>query len=102
MPATDLPPEPPDGTRIEFEFCTDLYAAWRDDASSKEAGWPAGDGGNVWCLYGYSVPKTWVEMCADFDTESLRLAVRLVPLAEDLPNRDQWPTSTWARGKTVR
>lgn len=79
--STDQIPEPPDGSRIEFEHCTDLYAAWRDDASSREAGWPAGDGGEVWCLYGEDVPVTWAQMCADFG-DSLRNLTRLVPVAE--------------------
>jgi hypothetical protein len=89
-------PEPPDGTRIEFEHATDVYAAWRDDASSKEAGWTYGDGGEVWCLYGGSVPWTWAELCRGFPG-SLETAVRLVPVAEDLPNREQWPTAVYAR-----
>lgn len=38
------PPEPPDGTRIEFEYGTDVYAAWRDDESSRGSGWRAGSG----------------------------------------------------------
>lgn len=71
-------PEPPDGTRIEFTHCTDVFAAWRDDASSAAAGWTTGDGGEVWCLYCHSVPRTWAWMLAQFGS-SLRDAVRLVP-----------------------
>jgi hypothetical protein len=74
-------PEPPDGSRIEFEHHTDVYAAWRDDAASREAGWTCGDGGEVWCLYGDDVPVTWVRMCADFG-DSLRTLTLLVPVAE--------------------
>ncbi len=70
-------PEPPDGTRLEWVHGTDRYAAWRDDASSVEAGWRAGDGGEVWCLYPSSVPITWLEMWLMFG-DSLRGEVRLV------------------------
>lgn len=58
---------------------------------------PIGDGGKVWCLYGQSVPLTWAEMIGEFTEDALRLAVRLVPVPEDLPNREQWPTSIYAR-----
>lgn len=70
-------PEPPDGARIEFEYYTDVYAAWRSDKSSAEVGWTSGDGGEVWCLYGDSVPHTWVWMLEQFG-DSLRCASRLV------------------------
>jgi hypothetical protein len=36
-------PEPPNGTRLEFEHWTDVYAVWRDDESSRVAGWRTGD-----------------------------------------------------------
>jgi hypothetical protein len=91
LPRAPLP-EPPDGTRIEFEHYTDVYAAWRDDTSSIQCGWPAGDGGWVWCLYGETVPKTWDQMWAAFG-ESLATAVRLVPVAGDEHLRAQWPTA---------
>lgn len=62
-------PEPPDGTRIEFQEHGspggDLIAIYRDDASSAEAGWPVGNGGKVWCEYGRSVPMTWIQVLAD-------------------------------------
>lgn len=90
-------PEPPDGTRIEFEYGTDLYAAWRDDESSRQAGWTPGDGGEVWCLYSESLPRTWNDLIHHFGEDALRLAVRLTPVAEDLPNRDMWPTQVYAR-----
>ncbi len=38
-PISDLMPEPPDLTRIEFEHWTDVYGAWRDDAEGARAGW---------------------------------------------------------------
>ncbi len=82
-------PEPPDGTRIEFEAATDLEAAWRDDASTARAGWPEDHG---WCVYGRSVPMTWAEMLEEFGYHALKYAVRLVPVAADLPHREQWPT----------
>lgn len=69
-------PEPPDGARIEWEHWTDVYAAWRDDASSAEAGWTPGDGGQVWCVYPDSVPRTWISMIHEFG-DSLRNARRL-------------------------
>jgi hypothetical protein len=90
-------PEPPDGTRIEFESGTDLHAAHRDDASSRRAGWRSGDAGEVWCLYGSSVPVTWAQLVADYGEEALRHAVRLTPVAEDLPKREKWPTEVYAR-----
>jgi hypothetical protein len=89
-------PEPPDGTRIEFEHHTDVYAAWRDDASSAQAGYTVGDGGEVWCLYGSSVPRSWPVMWLEFG-ESLRTAVRLVPHPDDVPNYREWGTAVMAR-----
>lgn len=86
-------PEPPDGTRIEFEAGTDVYAAWREDGSSRQAGYTVGDGGEVWCLYGSAIPQTWASLVEDFGEEALRLAVRLHPDPVDLPNREQWPTN---------
>lgn len=88
-------PEPPDGTRIEFEHHTDVYAAWRDDDSSARAGYPVGDGGEVWCLHGQTVPRSWAVMWLEFG-DSLRTAVRLVPHPDDVGNYDRWPTSVMA------
>lgn len=87
-------PEPPNGTRIEFEYFTDVYAAWRDDEASRIAGWPVGDGGRTWCLYPSSVPVSWDMLCAEFgdDPNALALAVRLIPHPEDLAKRAMWPT----------
>lgn len=66
---TNVHPEPPDGTRIEFQEHGspggDLIAIYRDDASSAEAGYMTGDGGKVWCEYGRSVPMTWTEVLAN-------------------------------------
>lgn len=87
-------PEPPDGSRIEFESHTDVYAAWRDDEDSVRAGYSAMHG---WCVYGETVPRTWGEMIERFGAESLRLAVRLTRHPEDLANADQWPTAIRAR-----
>ncbi len=95
-------PEPPDGTRLEFEHHTDVYAAWRSDAESRRAGWPVGDGGRVWCIYGHSVPRTWHWMLAEFG-DSLKTAVRLQPHPEDVHMYEQWPTQVWLarqEGKT--
>lgn len=81
----DPPPvaEPPNHTRLEIRHSdTDLYGAYRDDQSSADAGWPVGDGGKVWCLYGSSVPMTWTEMWLRFG-KSLRGATRLWP--EEVP-----------------
>ncbi len=74
-------PEPPDGTRLEFEYHSDLYAAYRHDESSREAGWTAGDGGKVWGIYPGSVPVTWAEMCGMFGSV-LESATRLVPVVD--------------------
>lgn len=87
-------PEPADGTRLEFEHNTDVYAFWRDDESSRIAGYPVGDGGEVWCEYGRDVPTSWSQMVAEFG-DSLRLAIRLVPVPEDEPNRRLWPTTIY-------
>lgn len=87
-------PEPPDGTRIEFEYYTDVYAAWRDDDSSRRAGWSHGDGGKVWVVYPGSVPKTWAELGQEFGWDVLALAVRLVPHPDDVANYEKWPTHT--------
>ena len=92
-----LLPEPPDGTRLEFESGTDVYAIWRDDESSRRAGWRSGDGGEVWMLYGHSVPCSWAQLVADYGEEALRHAVRLVPVTEDWPKRENWPTEVYAR-----
>lgn len=100
LPAAPLP-EPPDGTRMEFEHGTDLYAAARDDASSARAGYTAGDGGDVWCLYGETVPMPWAAMYLRFG-EPLALAVRLVPHPDDLAKREQWPTEVWAREQAAK
>lgn len=78
--------EPPDGTRMEFAHYTNVYGAHRDDASSREAGYSADCG---WLLYGETIPCTWPMLYAQFG-DSLRTAVRLVPVAEDLPNRKRW------------
>jgi|SRR6185369_2750974 hypothetical protein len=83
----DLDTEPPDGTRLEFEHHTDVYAAWRDDASSRAAGWSREYG---WCLYPETVPKTWAQMVEMFG-DSLKTAVRLVPHLEDVHYYQQWP-----------
>lgn len=80
-------PEPPDWTRIEFTSNTDVYAAWRSDASSVAAGWRGGDGGEVWCLYGESVPRTWAWMIAMFGADALRDAVRLIPVERPVEKR---------------
>lgn len=77
----ELMPEPPDGARIEWEHWTDMYAAWRDDASSAEAGWTPGGGGEVWCVYPGSVPCTWTSLVDEFG-DSLRNARRLYTEAE--------------------
>lgn len=78
--------EPPDGTRIEFqEYGSkggDLIAIKRNDAASAEAGWTTGDGGEVWCEYGYSVPMTWAAVLADPRLAACVNGLRLVPEAD--------------------
>lgn len=92
-------PEPPDGTRIEFTHDTDVYAAWRSDAASKAAGWTPGDGGEVWCLYGETVPRTWATMLEWFG-DSLRHAVVLVPRFGPPAVEHREVFSTWYRSIT--
>ena len=91
-------PEPPDLTRIEFEYGTDVYAAWRDDASSAAAGWTAGNGGEVWCMFGSACPRSWAIMWLEFG-DSLATAVRLVPHPDDVGNYAKWPTAMMAKAK---
>lgn len=70
---TDIP-EPPDGSRIEFEHHTDIYGAWSDSAPSVEAGWSPTQ---RWCVYPGAVPHDWACMQRQFG-ESLRTARRMV------------------------
>lgn len=98
-PIANCPPslaEPPDHTRLEFESGTDVFAVWRDDESSAFAGYATGDGGVTWCLYGRTVPVTWLQLQADFGACSLALGVRLIPDPTDVPNLDRWPTKVYA------
>jgi hypothetical protein len=90
-------PELPDGTRIEFEYWTDVYAAWRDDESSRRAGWPSGDGGKVWCVYPSPVPKTWIELNEEFGWEVIARAVRWIMNPHDKYKKDSWPTEVYWR-----
>lgn len=89
-------PEPPDGTRLEFEHHADVYAVWRGDESSRRAGWQAGDGGDVWCLYGETVPISWHALWLMFG-DSLLAAVRLMPHLDDVHKYELWPTKARAR-----
>jgi len=73
-------PEPPDGTRIEFQEHGspggDLIAIYRDDQSSVDAGWPAAA---RWCEYGHSVPMTWDKILRDPRLRPAVDGVRLLP-----------------------
>lgn len=91
------PPEPPDGTRIEFEAGTDVYGAWRDDRQSAIAGYPAGDGGEVWCVYGETVPRTWTALVAEYGEDVIASAIRLTVTPEEAAKRELWPTQIHAR-----
>lgn len=71
--------EPKDGTRLEFVHNTDVYGMWRDDASSAEAGYPVGTGGETWTPYPNSIPATWTRMLVIFG-ESLIGATMLEPV----------------------
>lgn len=73
-PAVDIP-EPPDGSRIEFTYATDRYAAWRDTESTVLAGWPAD---MSWCVYPASVGHTWWCMQRTFGP-ALEGAILLAP-----------------------
>lgn len=85
-------PEPPDGTRFEFQEYGfpggDLIGIHRSDASSAEAGWPSGDGGKVWCEYGRSVPITWAEVLADGRLVACLTGLRLVPVGAAVEDPD--------------
>lgn len=97
--------EPPDGTRLEFECGTDVYAVWRDDHSSEVAGWSTGDGGKVWLEYGRTVPVTWDELNEEFCDCPKLFGVRLVVHTDDIAVRETWPTEVFDKtGKwpTVR
>lgn len=92
-------PELPDGTRIEFEYCTDVYAAWRDDESSRRAGWSFGDGGKVWVIYPGSVPITWNELNDKFGENVIAMAVRWTVNPQDRHKKMHWPTEIyWRKG----
>lgn len=98
----------PDKTRIEFEYGTDVYAAWKDIRASLEAGWRVAES---WCLYGQSVPHTWKWMREQFG-DSLDSATVLVParvpdagFVGEIPTvelvadtGDVWPTTGPIRG----
>lgn len=75
LKSENLIPEPPDGTRLEFDHNTDIYGAFRDDHDAHDAGWT----NEVWLLYGDSIPKTWRQMVETFGVDSLRSAVKLMP-----------------------
>lgn len=85
-------PEPPDGTRLEFEFGTDLYAIWRNDLESARAGYVYGDGGRTWTFYGSATSHTWQSMIDEFGADVLRNAVRLLVHPEDAHKSANWPT----------
>lgn len=92
-----LIPEPPDGTRIEFEHWTDVYGAWKNVASSVCAGWRPDQ---CWMVYGgRSVPCTWDELIGEFSEDSIAGATVLAPVGVMLDHvpeaytdegRDQW------------
>lgn len=90
-------PELPDGTRIEFEYGTDVYAFWRDDEESALAGHAFGNGGRTWMEYGRSVPVTWAVMCATYGEDVLAAAQRLLVHPEDEHKRRSWPTQEHKR-----
>lgn len=79
FPGDDFP-EPENGARLEFVYATDRYAAWRDIASSVEAGWPVI---SSWCLFGKSVPvpHTWECLLRTFGP-AIRQGIRLYPATQ--------------------
>ena len=97
---TELRPEPPDGTRIEFEHWTDVYGAWRDDDEGAKAGWATGDGERNWVVYGESVPWSWVDLAERFSVEALNSAVRLSVHPEDAWMIERWPTQLMVKGSS--
>lgn len=90
-------PELPDGTRLEFEYGTDVYAFWRDDGESALAGYTFGDGGCTWMEYSRSVPVTWAVMCATYGEDVLAAGRRLLVHPEDAHKRRGWPTQAHKR-----
>jgi hypothetical protein len=90
-PAAALP-EPPDGTRLEFECGADVYAVWRSDLDSAHVGWSYGPGGETWAMYGETVPCTWLALIDRFGDQPLRDAVRLLVHPEDAHKIRTWPT----------
>lgn len=84
--------EPPDGSRIEWEYGTDLYAAWRDDEEGKVAGYEVGDGCANWVVYGSSVPITWKQLNQDFDGTPAKYGVILTARPDMKDIRLIWPT----------
>ena len=70
-------PEPPDGTRLEFVFNTDVYAARRDVKASVDVGWPTA---SSWAIYPGSIPHTWQCLRRTFGP-ALRQAIYLYPLS---------------------
>lgn len=85
-------PEWPDGTRLEFESGTDVYAFCRDDAASAIAGYGFGPGARTWLEYGRSVPISWHELCATYGLEEIAGAVRLLVHPEDVHQLAARPT----------
>ncbi len=90
-------PEPPDGSRIEFVYHTDPYAAWRDDQSSVRAGWSATEG---WCLFGQTVPVSWATLCEMFadDPDALANLVVWVPGPREVPTATEQDDGGWLSG----
>jgi hypothetical protein len=69
--------EPPDRSRIEFEYCGRTYGAWRI-----VGGWAGTDAS--WCVYGRSGAYTWRQLTARFDgapAHALQLAPSPAPLS---------------------
>lgn len=91
-------PELPDGSRIEFEYGTDVYAFWRDDEESALAGCTYGPGGVTWMEYGRSVPPvSWAVLCATYGEDVLAAGRRLLVHPEDVDKRRGWPTQEHKR-----
>lgn len=70
-------PEPPDGSRIRFEYWTDLYGAEKDVAGSVRAGWKPEE---CWLVFGgSSIPVTWDALIETYGEDAIAGAMVLVP-----------------------
>jgi hypothetical protein len=80
-------PEPCDGSRIEFEYNGDVYAAWRDAASTARTGH---DPEQTWRVHGHHrpAPMSWRELIDEYGEGAIAGAIVLLPtgvVSSDFP-----------------